>query len=196
MSIPVTVRAVIRRWQTMKSKYEPPNQDFIRVNSSSFGSDASLQQTPDVSCAAESERLQNQQQSQPSSQQVPGMVMNMNKGRATPNSSFTISPVPVTGTNFPQSQPQQQGMDMIPQYMNPNLFSNLNFPQNLGGLNFQNFTPNMAMQMMALSNSSQMQGKTSSMLMGLLDQVGQRAKRKKRKGTSDEASPAGTSSWQ
>jgi len=185
MSIPVTLRAVIRRWRTMKVKAEPLNQDHIRVNSSYFGNDSSLQQIPDVSCGAESERLQNQQQSQPPTQQLPGIVMNMNmKPRVSQNSSFTISPINATNP-FPSQQPQQP-MDMMSTYMNNPLFSSLsNFQQNMGGLNLQNFTPNMALQMMA---ASQMQGgkASPSMLMGLLDQVGQRGKRKKRKGTSED----------
>ncbi|CAG7726964.1 unnamed protein product, partial [Allacma fusca] len=92
LSIPITVRAVIRRWQTMKSKYEPPNSEFNIPVGGSYGSDNVNQlQSNEISCGAESERAQNQQQQ--SSQQgpmVPGVVMGLNgTGNAPANSSLS-----------------------------------------------------------------------------------------------------------
>ena len=117
LSIPITVRAVIRRWQTMKSKFEPPNPEFNIPVGGTFGSESMNHlQSNEISCAAESERAHIQQQSSQPNSMVPGVVMglsnnvdnsnNMNNNtssiHSTPmssgrhpsgNSSYTISPV-------------------------------------------------------------------------------------------------------
>jgi hypothetical protein len=190
MSVPITLRAVIRRWQSMKVKLEPPNPDFsVAVGGSNMGMD--FQQLKDRSCGAESSDRRNMSNTQ--NVVLPPGIMNFNNSNPTsnmgglpsghkssstglgpqPSSSYSISPV----GGYPQ--PPQSPMDIL-NYMNPFL----NLGNQLGPQSF----PNVAMQMLA---ASQMAGQASSstMLMGLLDQVGQTQKRRKRKNTTDNSIP-------
>lgn len=174
MSIPVTLRAVIRRWQAMKIKAEVPNPTFNLRVGSSFNPRPAVSQPSDISCGLESERFQNQQQQ--SAQQVPGMVMNWSNPPPgmTPNSSFTISPVnSMQTTTFPNQTP----MELVSPYITLSNFSNIN------QLNFNSTMVNMLASQ--ISNQQQ-QGQSTAALMNLLDQVGQQNRKRKRKAGSAE----------
>jgi len=189
MSIPITLRAVIRRWQSMKIKVDPANPNFNFRVGSSFNSKFNLTQPSDLSCAAESERLQNQQQQQQhSTQQVPGMVMNWSNaatGCLAPNSSFTISPVnSVQTTTFPNQTP----MELVSPYITLSNFQNLN------QLNFNPSMVNIFASQISNQQPQQLGGhqSSSSVLMNLLDQAGQQNRKRKRKiGGANESPNSG-----
>lgn len=193
MSIPITLRAVIARWQSMKVKADPANPDFsVGVGGSNMNMDVS--HLNDRTCGSESnERAQNS--SQQNVMIPPGIVNYSNsinnassttttqppKSHTQTTPSYSISPV-----NYPQ-QPPQSPMDIL-SYINMNPFLSLSNQLSMtGSSSFPNLTPNMAIQMLA----SQMGQTTapSPMLMGLLDQVGQSQKRRKRKNTTDTLPP-------
>lgn len=186
MSIPITLRAVIRRWQSMKAKADPPNPDFsVAVGGNGLGN-LDVTRINDRSCGAESADRKSNASHQ--NVMVPPGIMNFNNvaaGNATnkpppppplsASSSYSISPVGNYASQSPQSP-----MDIL-SYMNPYL-NQMNLAA--GGPPFPNITQNMAIQMIA-SQMGQNPATPSQMLMGLLDQVGQTQKRRKRKNTTD-----------
>jgi len=184
MSIPITLRAVIRRWQSMKVKSEPPNPDFsVATGSSNLGLD--FQQLKDRSCGAESNERRNNSVNQ--NVVIPPGIMNftntnngglpaskLNTTMGSSSSSYSISPVP----GYPQ--PPQSPMDILNSYMNPFL----NFGNQLGSQGF----PNVAMQILAASQMAAGQSNAPGLPLGLHDQVAQ--KRRKRKNTTENNIPS------
>jgi len=200
MSIPVTIRTLIKRWQTMKSRYKPPNPDYS-VSIGGVNADPFNQlQSSEVSCGTESQQSQ-QTSGSVGNQQIPGMINasalssgNL-PGRISSTSAAKGSTSTASGNNNFSAPQSQNPMDILSNYMTPFLSNQLgmggNFA-NLSGLSLQSFpnVPNMAMQMNMSMLAAQMQNqnqKSAPMLMNLLDQVGQRGRRRKRKGTSNDS---------